>query len=120
MEHGLGECGQLCGRAYRDDVAGVKPQRITRRWSGPCRRVSFLEIESRRGAGPAAQRHSVMRYSASGECSRYTRLMPGENVRTVYVQQQQVPGGWEDHAETEDRAIANARYKSFAREKGTR
>ena len=40
--------------------------------------------------------------------------------RTVYVQQQQVPGGWQDHAETEDRAIANARYKSFAREKGTR
>jgi hypothetical protein len=46
--------------------------------------------------------------------------MPDDTVRTVYVQQQQVPGGWQDHAETEDRAIANARYKSFAREKGTR
>ena len=40
--------------------------------------------------------------------------------RTVYVQQTQVPGGWQDHAETEDRAIAMARYKAFARDKGTR
>ena len=30
------------------------------------------------------------------------------------------PGGWQDQAETEDRAIATARYKSFARDKGTR
>ena len=30
------------------------------------------------------------------------------------------PAGWQDHAETEDRAIATARYKSFARDKGTR
>ena len=41
-------------------------------------------------------------------------------TRTVYVQQTQVPGGWQDHAETEDRAIAMARYKAFARDKGTR
>ena len=41
-------------------------------------------------------------------------------VRTVYVQQTQVPGGWQDHAETEDRTIATARYKVFAHEKGTR
>ena len=46
--------------------------------------------------------------------------MADETVRTVYVQQEQVPGGWQDHAETEDRAIALARYKSFARDKGTR
>jgi hypothetical protein len=46
--------------------------------------------------------------------------MPDATARTVYVQQQQVPGGWEDHASTEDRALAMARYKAFAREKGTR
>ena len=82
---------------------------------------------------PAADRSHVMRYSvsagygaaagaspASDERRRYTPFMPDDTVRTVYVQQQQVPGGWQDHAETEDRAIANARYKSFAREKGTR
>jgi len=40
--------------------------------------------------------------------------------RTVYVQQTQVPGGWQDHAETDDRAIGMGRYKLFAREKGTR
>ena len=45
---------------------------------------------------------------------------PDAPTRTVYVQQQQVPGGWDDHAATEDRALALARYKSFAREKGTR
>ena len=46
--------------------------------------------------------------------------MPDASTRTVYVQQSQVPGGWQDPAETEDRAIATARYKAFAREKGTR
>ena len=46
--------------------------------------------------------------------------MPDAPTRTVYVQQQQVPGGWEDHAKTQDRAIAMGRYKVFAREKGTR
>jgi hypothetical protein len=44
--------------------------------------------------------------------------MADETARTVYVQQTQAPGGWQDHAETDDRAIATARYKSFAREKG--
>ena len=76
---------------------------------------------------PAADRSHVMRYSvsagygaaagaspASDERRRYTPFMPDDTVRTVYVQQQQVPGGWQDHAETEDRAIATARYKSFA------
>ena len=51
---------------------------------------------------------------------RYTDGMPDAPTRTVYVQQQQVPGGWQDHAETDDRAIAMGRYKAFAREKGTR
>jgi hypothetical protein len=46
--------------------------------------------------------------------------MPDAPTRTIYVQQQQVPGGWDDHAATEDRALAMARYKAFAREKGTR
>ena len=46
--------------------------------------------------------------------------MADESVRTIYVQQQQVPGGWQDHAETPDRAVATARYKSFARERGIR
>jgi hypothetical protein len=30
--------------------------------------------------------------------------MADEIFRTVYVLQTQVPGGWQDHAETEDRA----------------
>ena len=41
----------------------------------------------------------------------YTSTMADlDAVRTVYVQQTQVPGGWQDHAETEDRAIATACY----------
>jgi hypothetical protein len=35
-------------------------------------------------------------------------------VKTVYVQQEQRPGGWEDNAETDDRALALSRYKAFA------
>jgi len=50
----------------------------------------------------------------------YTCGMSTESVCTVYVQQTQIPGGWQDHAETEDRAIATARYNAFARERGTR
>ena len=34
--------------------------------------------------------------------------MREEPVRTIYVQQQQVPGGSDDHAATEDRAIATS------------
>jgi hypothetical protein len=33
---------------------------------------------------------------------------------------ERVPGGWQDQAETEDRAVTTARYKSFARERGSR
>ena len=36
--------------------------------------------------------------------------MPDASVRTVYVQQQQVPRGWQDHVETGDRAIANGAW----------
>jgi hypothetical protein len=34
--------------------------------------------------------------------------MLGHPTRTVYLQQQQVPGGWQDHAETEDRESSAA------------
>ena len=46
--------------------------------------------------------------------------MADAKVTTVYVQQEQVPGGWTDNAETTDREIALSRYKAFARERGTR
>lgn len=41
----------------------MRPTHITRRWSGPCRRVPWFQVESRRGAGPAAERPYVMRRS---------------------------------------------------------
>ena len=46
--------------------------------------------------------------------------MSDVKVTTVYVQQEQRPGGWEDNAATDDRELALARYKAFARERGTR
>ena len=55
-----------------------------------------------------------------GGPERYAHTMPEPPTRTVYVQQQQVLRDWQDHAETDDRAIAMGRYKVFAREKGTR
>ena len=41
-------------------------------------------------------------------------------VTTVYVQQEQRPGGWEDNAATTDKDVALGRYKAFDRERGTR
>ena len=35
-------------------------------------------------------------------------------VTTIYVQQEQRPGGWEDNAETPDKDVALGRYKAFA------
>jgi hypothetical protein len=32
----------------------------------------------------------------------------------IYVQQEQQPGGWVDHASTDDREVALGRYKSLA------
>jgi hypothetical protein len=46
--------------------------------------------------------------------------MADAKVTIVYVQQERHPGGWVDHASTEDREIAESRYKAFARERGTR
>ena len=46
--------------------------------------------------------------------------MADAKVTIVYVQQEQVPGGWTDNATTHDREIAVSRYKAFARERGTR
>ena len=46
--------------------------------------------------------------------------MADAKVTTVYVQQEQVPGGWTDNAATDDRELALSRYKAFARDRGTR
>src|SRR5688572_6744887 len=51
---------------------------ITRQCSGPTRRVSFLWLESRCGAGSATDRHSVRRTSAAitmNEAPRDTQEM---------------------------------------------
>jgi hypothetical protein len=40
--------------------------------------------------------------------------MADAKVTTTYVQQEQIPGGWEDNAETDDRELAESRYKAFA------
>jgi hypothetical protein len=45
---------------------------------------------------------------------------PPEQVTTTYIQQEHHPGGWEDHAETDDREVAESRSFAASRGRATR
>jgi hypothetical protein len=40
--------------------------------------------------------------------------MPDAKTTTTYIQQEQRPGGWADHAKTDDRELALSRYRAFS------